>query len=145
MEGDDLEEYPERFEQAFSDLEKKISLLASCQDNEKETIIRQGDNILNDLQQDINTYTAEIELLNHAESKQHRAQLKVYEANTDQLKVQFDTAKAKARNIGDELAALQNVGDDELQDRALALGDKMFEKSKKRAGNILNMIKDSNA
>merc|ERR1711976_167554 len=109
MEAEDLEEYEERFNQAFADLEKKIKLLDVAQDNEKETIIRQGDNILNDLQQDINTYTAEIELLDHAESKKHRAQLKVYEANTDQLKVQFDAAKAKARNIGEELAALQNV------------------------------------
>lgn len=145
MEAEDLEEYGPRFEECFAGLEKKINLLGQCQDSEKETIIRQGDNILNDLQQDINTYTAEIELLDHAASKVHRAQLKVYEANCDQLKVQFDTAKNKARNIGDELAALNVIGDDELQDRALALGDKMFEKSKKRAGNILNMIKESNA
>lgn len=144
MEAEDLDEYAEKFQKFFEELETKIGLIGVAQDQEKEPLIRQCENVINEIGQELITYTAEIEIVDYSAAKEHREMLKVHEARLNNLESQFNTAKMKARNIGDELANLQNIGDEELQNRALQMGDKLFEKSKKRAGNILNMIKDSN-
>lgn len=144
MDAEDLDEYDEKFQKFFEELETKVGLIDVAQDGEKEPLIRQCENVINEIGQELITYTAEIEIVDYSAAKAHREQLKVHEARLSNLESQFNTAKMKARNIGEELANLQNIGDDELQNRALQMGDKLFEKSKKRAGNILNMIKDSN-
>lgn len=144
MDAEDLDEYDERFQEAFSSLEKKIYILDEADESEKETIIRQAENLISEIKQDINTYTAEIEILDYSEAKIHRENCKIHEAMLDNLEGKFETAKMKARNIGGELAEMNQLDDNELQDRALKLGDKIFAQSKKRAVGILNMIKDSN-
>lgn len=136
MDGDDLEEYNDRFQINFEDLENRISLLATSEEYEKETIIHQTEAIIYEIKQDINTYTGELEILDYKGAKYHRQKCKIHEVQLDKLEEEFEQAKNKARKLDENIQQMLHIPDEEIIDKVLATGTKQISASKKKAGDI---------
>lgn len=144
MDLEDLDQYDDIFAQHFNDLQTIISNLAACDDSEKEMIITKGDNLIDDIKNEINTYTAEIEIQDYSDAKVYRENCKLHEAKLDELISQFENQKNIARNINEEVAKMNEITDEEIEARAIKMGDKLYEKSKQKASSILAIIGESN-
>ena len=143
---DACEEYVETLPIELDTLSGKIQQLDKALEAEKERIIATIEKEINELTESLTMYEAEIAILDSYDLKRHYdADRKVQSAIFENLKSQFDLAKMKARNIGEEQQNMVKIDEDEIVKQACKLGDKLFEKSIKRAKNILGNIKDSTA